>query len=852
MQLTAVIPLNGSWTVSQSATDDAIPATVPGCIHTDLLSASRIPDPFNALNEHQVQWVGDACWTYTRSFTVTEAHVKHNCISLHCHGLDTRARITVNDKPVASTDNMFRAYIFSIAGLLHAGENRISVTFESSTKYAKERLDNRWLPNWGVPEGDKLPGVNYLRKAQYHFGWDWGPKLATCGIWRHMYITAHSLPTIADVHIRQNHNPDSSAVTLAVRVTLECPGWMDMNDRPDVRCAIAVSHEQEESVKEALVFQEGTGETDEVEVEILIENPHLWWPNGLGQQNLYKVEVTLHGTRGEEKAILDTAVKNIGLRTLRLIRKPDEWGESFHFEVNDVPFFAKGANWIPADSFLNRVSKDKYSALLRDCADANMNMIRVWGGGIYEEDHFYDMCDRFGLCVWQDFMFSCAAYPVFDSDWLSNVEEEAAQNVRRLRHHPSLALWCGNNELEQGLVGDDYTRDTMSWSDYSLLFDHRLRAIVEKFDPETAYWPGSPHSPLGNRMDFNNPRWGDAHLWGVWHGKEPFEWYRNCRHRFNSEFGFQSFPSIQTVSTYTPEDERVVNSRVMEHHQRSAIGNQTIVHYLLEWFALPTSFEKLLWVSQLTQGVAIKYAVEHWRRSMPRGMGTLYWQLNDCWPVASWSSIDYEGRWKALHYMAKDFFNPLLISGVEEKDDLTVQISVTNDNLHACSGRVVWAVWTTIGTKPVLRGSQDVTAPPLASTSTISVDLSSLSEPFSPLQTVVLYWFEENGARVCENANMFVRPKHLKLANPELSWSFSKSGSTWSVEIRTTTCALWVFVDDKEGEIRAARGFFHFTPENSPISLELVRCNHFDKLDALTSAELDRRITVHSLYDLSL
>lgn len=817
--------------MTQTGKSDYLPATVPGCIHTDLLAQSRIPDPFVSTNELDVMWVADASWTYSHTFKIEDYLLSNQYVLLLCHGLDTLAKISVNGSYLASTENMFRSYELDIKNLLQVGTNDISISFEPSTVYGKKRLEERWLANWGVPEGEKLPGVNYLRKAQCHFGWDWGPKLATCGIWRDIEIVAYSITRLKQVYIRQQHEPLS--VTLFIEVEAEKPLIEEMN------CQVLVSHNGDQ------ISEESCSISGRASFQSIIQDPQLWWPNGLGRQPLYQVVVNLTTSSGKH---LNQTVKTIGLRTLKLIRKPDEWGESFHFEVNGVPFFAKGGNWIPADAFMTRVTPSRYQALLSDCAKVNMNMIRVWGGGIYEDDHFYRICDELGLCVWQDFMFACAAYPVFDSAWLKNVLEEAKENVLRLRHHACLALWCGNNEIEQGLVGNEYTRDTMSWADYSLLFDKKLRDIVTKFNEDIAYWPGSPHSPVGNRTDYNNPRWGDAHLWGVWHGKERFEWYQTCEHRFNSEFGFQSFPDIHTVRKYVSEDERNVTSRVMEHHQRSGIGNQTIVHYILEWFRLPTEFKKLLWVSQITQGMAMKYAVEHWRRSMPRGMGTLYWQINDCWPVTSWSSVDYYGRWKALHFMAREFFKMVLVTGVENIQSGVVQISVVNDNTHPVTGNVCWELWETDGDRAIESGSEKIRAGPLQNTESVILNCSAALKSYLPCKIIASYWMEQDGKRLSENTSFFVRPKHLKLIDPKICMVISKKMGSWRTKLTATAWALWVFIDDEEGEIQPDGGFFHLAP-GLPREVSLS-CHNVSVLANLTQQQMANRLRVRSLFSM--
>jgi len=519
--------------------------------------------------------------------------------------------------------------------------------------------------------------------------------------------------------------------------------------------------------------------------------------------------VELMGPEGEG---LDCVTKRVGLRTLRLDRHPDEWGESFQFVVNGVPFFAKGANWIPADAFATRVTRDRYEDLLKSAAEANMNMLRVWGGGVYEEDVFYDLCDVLGFCVWQDFMFACAQYPTFDEEFMRQVRAEAEDNVRRLRHHACLALWCGNNELEMGFVGEEYPERQMSWKDYGKLFDELLPEVVKALDPDRDYWPGSPHSPCGERSDFNNPRCGDAHLWSVWHGREPFEWYRTCEHRFNSEFGFQSFPEPKTTYGFTEPGDRNVTSYVMEHHQRSGSVNALIMHYMLDWFRLPTSFEMTLWLSQILQGMAMKYAVEHWRRAMPRGMGTLYWQLDDTWPVASWSSIDYHGRWKALQFMAKQFYAPVLVSGVEDREAGTVELHVTSDLGEAKALTLEWTLTDASGAR--LAGEElAVEAGPRQDMRVATVDLKRFVEEHGPRNLLVWLWLRDGGDVVSSNLVLFSRPKHLELGDPGIAWSVEGDGEGgFDVTLTSERPGLWVWLSLGEADARFSDNFFHLFP----------------------------------------
>ena len=816
------IDLCGSWTVREAGTDRAIKATVPGCIHTDLLAAKLIPDPFYRDNEKQLMWIGEKDWIYTKEFTIPKRLLRYDAVILQCEGLDTLAQVRLNDTTVGRTDNMFRRWEFDIKGRIRSGggrssKNRLEIRFSSTFPYIRARQRKRYVTHTGIGH-HRLEGANQVRKAQCNYGWDWGPMCVTCGIWRPLRLVAFNTARIRDVSIEQDHSR-RAGVLLKVGVVVDRKNRStdrknrstDRKNRAPLTTSVSVTLGGKWIAGGEVRFSGGSAFT-----EVFVENPQLWWPNGMGNQPLYDVRVTLNDREGAE---LDSTAKSIGLRTLRLIRKADRWGESFYFEANGKSFFAKGANWIPADVFVTRLDAVQYEYLIKSAAQAHMNMLRVWGGGIYEQDVFYDLCDRYGICVWQDFMFACGAYPAFDETFMENVRLEAEDNIRRLRHHASLALWCGNNEIEMipGLIGDDRKAGQMSWKEYKSLFDRLLSRVVRRTDPQRDYWPSSSHSPRGDRNDANNPRWGDAHLWRVWHGREPFEWYRGCDHRFNSEFGFQSFPEPRTVDTYTETGDRNVTSYIMEHHQRSQIGNEAIITYMLDWFRLPRSFEMTLWLSQILQGVAVKYAVENWRRKKPQGMGTLYWQLNDCWPVASWSSIDYNGRWKALHFMAKRFFAPLLISGVEDRNKATVDVYVSSDLQKRVKGELEWSVTDTSG-KILEKGQKELEVAPEKSVRVFTLRLSKLLSTHGDRRIMVwLVLKSENGIR-STNMVCFARPKHLEMKVPQIGYRLKElRGKGFRLILSSRTPALWVWVDLKSTEASYSDNFFHLDPGGSAV-----------------------------------
>jgi beta-mannosidase len=799
-----------------------IPAQVPGCVHTDLLRAGKITDPYYRDNELKLQWIGEVDWLYARTFNVPASLLKHERVLLRCAGLDTFATIRINDQEIARTDNMFRTWEFDVKAALKAGRNTIEVQFDSTLPYIRQREQEHHLPGWNAPH--EVAGRAWVRKEPCNYGWDWGPVLITCGIWRDIELVAFDTARLTGVKILQNHEAPGQVM---LEVT---PEFEALNTEP-LMAQVTVSLDGQVVAETSVAAMSSA--------VLAISDPELWWPNNLGAQPLYEVTVEL---RDSVDKVLDTTTRRIGLRTLVLDRHPDQWGESFQFVVNGVPFFAKGGNWIPADTFATAMTHERYRDLLLSVKDANMNMLRLWGGGIYEQDDFYNLCDELGICIWHDFMFACSTYPAFDEAFMRNVRAEANDNVRRLRHHPAIALWCGNNELEQGLVGPTWTERTMSWDDYGKLFDALLPEVTASLDPQRSYWPSSPHTPVGDRVNFNDPTSGDAHLWDVWHGRKPFEWYRTCAHRFNSEFGFQSFPEPRTVNSYTELEDRNVTTYVMELHQRSGIGNAVIMHYMLDWFRLPNSFDMTLYLSQILQGMGMKYAVEHWRRSMPRGMGTLYWQINDCWPVASWASIDYYGRWKALHYMAKKFYAPILVSALEDGSTGNVEIHLTNDTLRPSTGDVSWRLTNAEG-KALARGKKRVEIAALTSAMVECAELGEYLRKYGPRQLLLWLEYSIKGERVSTNFATFARPKHLELADPAIELHAESLGNNeFAVTMTAARPALWAWLELDGVDAAFSDNYMHLFPgADTRVVVSPAR--------TLTLKQLNKALRVFSLVD---
>lgn len=747
------LSLNGTWKMETVGENNPIEAEIPGSVYSALLKAGEIPDPYFRDNEMKVLPLMEKDYRFTRDFYASPEMLAHEHIHLRCHGLDTLAEISINGQPVGSTDNMHRTWEFDIKRCLVSGENRISITFSSPTKYIREAYAKHHI------EGtkDAMKGFPLLRKAHCMFGWDWGPRLPDCGIWREIELLAFDRAYIQDVLIRQSHENDK--VILSIKTSL-------FTDKEH-----SFGFQVKVTAPDGRVYK-GSGQ----DCRITIEDPELWWPAGFGGQPLYMVDVSL-SFDGRET---DHWSGRIGLRTLTVCREkdPDGNGESFCHMVNGVKVFAMGADYIPEDNLLSRRSNERTRRLLEDARLANMNTIRVWGGGCYPEDYFYDICDELGLLVWQDFMFACAVYDLTD-EFEQNIRAEIEDNVRRLRHHPSLALWCGNNEMEDFVRQGQWVTEKKQAADYIKMYEYIFPEILKREDPNTFYWPSSPSS--GGSFDApNDPDRGDVHYWQVWHGLKPFTDYRKYLFRYASEFGFQSFPCMATIRSFTEPGDRNPFSYVMEKHQRNASANGRIAEYLSQTYRYPMSFETFVYASQLLQSQAMQYGVEHWRRHRGRCMGAVIWQLNDCWPVISWSSIDYYGRWKALHYYERRFFAPVLISCEEVgilsqntnvntehlPDKMSARLNVSNETREFFIGTANWSLRKADGT--VLEsGSFPVNVPPLS-----AVWLSE-AQDFSAYGFYDCYYAYElidaDGSPVGSGSVLFCPPKHFRFCDPELT-----------------------------------------------------------------------------------
>ena len=782
-----------SWRMHELGSDAWHTAHVPGSVYADLMADGALPDPFYRDNELSAFELMKKDWEYVCAFTLPDNLPSR--VDLVCEGLDTLADVTLNGAPVGHADNMHITWDWAVKPLLHAGENELRILFRSPVNYCAAMAEK--TPGW--ESSDATPGFRHLRKAHCMFGWDWGPRLPDAGVWRPIYLRCWEEAVIDTMSCRQEHHEDGT-VTVCVG-----PGEMRINSTAALQWQVILT------APDGKVTTSALNDLGCPECELHIPHPQLWWPHGYGDQPLYTVEVRCV----VDGVVVDTYTRRIGLRTLSISREKDEWGEEFCHIVNDKKIFAMGADYIPEDNVLARVTPARTRRLLEDAVLANMNTVRIWGGGYYPDDFFYDICDELGILVWQDLMYACAFYDLTE-DFEASIREETKQNVQRLRHHASLALICGNNEMEMfmananrslcnGVEWDFQPKNRRHVSDYIKMFEYILPAIVKQYAPDTFWWPGSPSSG-GDFDEPNDYNRGDVHYWDVWHGERPFTEYRKFHFRYASEFGFQSFPCLKTVESFTDPGDRNIFSRIMERHQRNGAANGKILAYLAQTFRYPNSFDNLLYASQLLQAEAIRYGVEHWRRNRGRCMGAIIWQLNDIWPVASWSSIDYYGRWKALHYAAKRFFAPIMISAEEEGElsqnpkineyrttpiERSVRLNVANETMQDVTGVVHWAL-RTADASIVREGCETVTVPALSALwlDKLTFDDATLTGHY------VSFDFTVNGEIVSEGTAIFCAPKHFDFIDPQLT--AETDGDEIVVRAGAFARQVWIESDDPD------------------------------------------------------
>ncbi len=809
------VDLAGAWRLHRLSMKESIPASVPGDTHSALLAAGKIPDPYWAANELEVQWVGREDWAYERGFDVGAEILREQRVELVFESLDTIAEVFLNGKSAGRADNMFVRWRFDAKRFLKPGKNTLRVVFTSAENAAITAAKRLPYPVPHVVSPVQSPHRNLIRKVQCHAGWDWGPCLMVAGIPGSVSLDAWSDLRIDYVYTEQRH----ANRKCVVRVFAEC------------EAARAGDYDLQVSVGEASVAKRVhlAAGPNRPSVDVAIPAPKLWWPNGHGEARLYELEVRLGG---------HAVAKKIGLRTLQLVNKADENGLSMIFRVNGRDIFCKGANWIPPDALPQRESRERLAHLLESARSAHMNMLRIWGGGRYETEDFYDLCDEKGIMIWHDMMFSCALYPSTPA-FLANVEREIRHQVKRLRDHPSIALWCGNNEDVGALTWFPESKKNRDRYivDYDRLNEGVIGRVVDECDPTRTFWPSSPSAGRGDYSDnWHDDRRGDMHYWSVWHEGKPFSAYYDVTPRFCSEFGYQSFPSMRTIRTYAGEEDFNVTSPVMEHHQRHPRGNAAITEMFTRYFRVPEGFENFVYLSQVQQALAIKTAVEYWRSLRPLCMGALYWQLNDNWPVCSWSSLEYDGTWKLLHYAARRFFAPVLLCAWLREG--RVQVNLMNDLPTEARCRATITVAAFSG-KVLSRESHDVRA---AAGSARRIGSWALKELAPSPEAAFLHLALERDGETSFNELFLAEPKRAPLQPAKVTAEVDRTKDGFSVRLTTDAPAFYAALDP--GEIAG-----EFSDSCMTLMPGAPRAVHFTPREKVTAEKFRRALSVRHLRD---
>jgi beta-mannosidase len=806
------------------------PAQVPGVVQTDLLRNGLIPDPFYQDNDTRLQWIGLTDWEYRTTFQADAATMSHEHVDLVFDGLDTYADVYVNDQAVLHSDNMFRRWRVPAKTLLKTGSNTLRVVFHSpiESMIPKVKALPYILPSissHNTGNEEDIATAPYTRKAPYQYGWDWGPRYVTEGIWQPIRVETWDALRIENFHVQQKRVSKEFAA-LAAEVEIEASRSMP--------ASVEITYGElggaaAPPIRQSVQLEPGL---NHVSVPIHVANPKLWYPLGYGAQDRYRFAGTVR--MGRDVAA-ETSLKT-GLRSIELRREVTKSGKSFAFVVNGIPIFAKGADVIPFDSFPNRVTPEIHRQILEAARDAHMNMVREWGGGYYESDDFYDICDELGIMVWQEFIFGGDMVPG-GADFQDNVKQEAIEQVERLRDHPSIVLWCGNNEIETGWVHWDNRKtfqESVSptdrekvWTDYVVLFHGILAGVVAQYAEPVPYWGSSPSANFEDPPDGQTN--GDMHYWQVWHALAPIEMYTQQFPRFMSEYGFQSFPEMRTIRTFAQPGDMDIHSATMQDHQKNHGGNERILSYMLRWYPEPKDFASFVYMSQVLQAEAIKVGAEHLRRQMPNTMGSLFWQLNDCWPVASWASIDYYGRWKALQYYARRFYDDVIVSPFAH--DGKVDVYVVSDKLQPLSGQIHTRLLDFSG-KVLMEKTQDVQVPAQSSAVYFTLDEKELLANADPKKSFLVFDLSVGGQNVSRNLIFFDTMHNLDLATPaHIETTLASSNGTYAVTLRSPTLARSVYISFGDLDVQTADNYFDLLPgETVTVKLKTPSTVSLDQL----------------------
>jgi beta-mannosidase len=828
--------LNSGWQFRAVANTDRSdvkewhPAQVPGVVQTDLLHNGLIPDPFERDNEFHLQWIGLADWEYQTTFQINASALAHDHTDLVFDGLDTFADVYLNDQAILHADNMFRRWRVPAKALLKAGPNTLRIVFHSSVEkmlpYVKTLpyvLPSISTHNYGNEEN--IATAPYTRKAPYHYGWDWGPRFITAGIWQPIRLETWDALRIENFHIHQQ-----SIIADLANVAAE----LEIESTRATTATLALAYDEmsgPQTTDGTQTLQLNAG-INHVSFPLRITAPKLWYPVGYGAQSRCRFSASIRVGRD----IAARAETKTGLRSVELRRAPDQWGKSFEFVVNGIPVFAKGADVIPFDSFPNRVTPEIHRGILQSARDAHMNMIREWGGGYYESDDFYDICDELGIMVWQEFMFGGDMVPG-DTAFQENVRQEAIDQIKRLRDHPSIVIWCGNNEVETSWYhwGDrkefqqsisPEARDRV-WQDYVILFADILKSAVAQYADPVPYTPSSPSANFEEAPESQDN--GDMHYWQVWHAQAPASDYTLQFPRFMSEYGFQSFPEMRTIRAFAKPEDFNIHSSVMQAHQKNKGGNERILTYMLREYREPRDFASFVYLSQVQQAEIIKIGAEHLRRQRPRTMGSLYWQLNDCWPVASWASIDYYGRWKALHYYARRFYDDVLISPFLHDDK--VDVYVVSDKLQPLSGTIHMRLLDFSG-NVLLDQTKDIQIAAQSSAIYLTVEKATLAAKADPRRSVLVFDLEMAGKRVSRNLIFFDVTHNLELpVAPRIEATISKAGEDYTVALQSSKLARNVYLSFGDLDVQSSDNYFDLLPAEA-VAIRLKSSATLEQLKA--------------------
>lgn len=804
--------LNGKWQFRKVGDKLYKEATVPGCNYLDLMANGDIPDPFIGLNEKDVYWVGETNWEYKKTFEITEEELNCDDILLTCEMLDTICDVFVNNMLAFSARNCFKAYSVSIKERLDKGENEIRILFRSPVNYVKEKYKSCPTP----VNSNGQNGIVHIRKPQCHFGWDWGPVLPCSGITKEISLEFVNGAKIEYLFASQALNADGTAV-ISVRA--------DIKAYKDYECSLKV------------VLPDGsTLEKSGTEADFTITDPELWWTyelSGKAEQPLYEISAAVV-SGGKE---VDSTSKKIGIRKIELNREKDEYGRNFQFRLNGVPLFIKGTNYIPPDSFITRFTSDKLEYLIDTALFSNINMIRIWGGGYYESDEFYNLCDKKGILVWQDFQFACQAYPFFDNDFLDNVKEEVKYNVKRLCHHPSLAVWNGNNEIEDMHMAWVHMQKYVKWTEK--FFYHILEPEIRKYDKNTPYTPGSPVGESHN-VGVESDNVGDTHLWGVWHGLKPMNYYRKRMTRFCSEFGFESLPDMKAIEKFAKPSDYSLSSDVFKSHQKCANGNDKMIYYIASRFNLPREFKDYVYLSQVTQNECIADATEHWRRNKGRCNGSMYWQFNDCWGVCSWSSLDYYGNYKALQYGAKHFNAPLSIS-IENTSDY-IRVFVLNDLNESKTVDAEYEIFD-FENGTLETNKRTLTVGAVKNSVVFDLNVPFICSEYDKKRTGIAVRLYENNTIIQQKTVLFCRENELRLPKTELKTVFEETADGLNVTVTSDKYARLVKVESSKSTLPFSDNFFDLLPgQKKTVTIK--------NDTSISTTELRNSITTYSLSDI--